>query len=115
MSSPDFVAIGRGGSLQSLPICLTPVTFKAEDEDATVAAALLVLLLAPTPPSPLRCRAGEARIMALACGLLGALLSGWFASQLGALLAPLLCRLPLRGGRQALRTHCGRGCRITSW
>ena len=75
----------RCALLQSLVVFPTLVTFKAEDEDAAVAAALLVLLPAPTPSSPLQCRAGVAHIMALACGLHGAPLSGCGTLQLGAL------------------------------
>ena len=82
MSSLDFVVVGRSGSLQLLVVYLTLVTFKAEGEDAVVAAALLVLLPALTPPSPLRCRDAlhDSRK-----GLPGATQLGGFAKQLGTL------------------------------
>ena len=60
----------------------------ADNENAVVAAASLVLLLAPTSLSPLRCRAGVAHIVALACALHGAPLSGCLPYN-SALFAPL--------------------------
>ena len=110
MSSLDFVVVGRSGSLQLLVVYLTLVTFKAEGEDAVVAAALLVLLPALTPPSPLRCRAGVVHFMLLTqrspwCH------SAWrFCQAARHSCARPLCHRPVRSGCRVCRLCCDSGC-----